>query len=175
MWGDSEDDMDCSGSLGFDNNEIGNGPLGLDILYPFDEQRQLDELFPSVQSHSPAPRVKTSNFNAATPAVAPRNQRLSLFGVVEKVLGLEKLWRGSCVLRFMLRVDGPSGTPQYFRVCAYDDDALALNRNIRRGTMLNLTGLVSLVPWGDDWADKQNPNSFVERDAVVIVSYKSTG
>lgn len=93
-------------------------------------------------------------------------------GTIAMIHRIEEVRPGVQELRMMIGELAADGKQRYFRAIAYEADALYLSSRARTGDSIEIDGVVTTTPWGQDWVDQGPRNVKVSRAAVLIAKFQ---
>jgi hypothetical protein len=102
------------------------------------------------------------------------HSHVSRNGTIAMIHRIEEVRPGVHELRMMICELASNGKQRFFRAMAYEEDALDLSDRARTGDSIQIDGVVSTTPWGQDWVERESHGVKMSRAAVLIAKYKLT-
>ena len=115
--------------------------------------------------------------DAAEESVNPPDEihpHVSRNGTIAMIHRIEEVRPGVHELRMMICELAANGEQHFFRAMAYEEDALDLSNRARTGDSIEIDGVVSSTPWGQDWVERESHRVRTSRAAVLIANFKLT-
>ena len=95
-------------------------------------------------------------------------------GTIAMIHRIEEVRPGIHSLRMMICEMAANGKQRYFRAMAYEADALYLSTRAFTGDSIQIDGVVTTTPWGQDWVDRDSHSVKTSQSAVLIAKFKLT-
>lgn len=102
------------------------------------------------------------------------HSHVSRNGTIAMIHRIEEVRPGVHELRMMICELAANGKHRFFRAMAYEEDALDLSHRARTGDSIQIDGVVSTTPWGQDWVERESHSVGMSRAAVLIAKFKLT-
>ena len=102
------------------------------------------------------------------------HRHVSRKGTIAMIHRVEEVRPGVHKLRMMICELAANGNQRFFRAMAYEADALHLSDRARTGDSIQIDGVVTTTPWGQDWVDRESQGGKVSRAAVLIAKFQLT-